>query len=884
MAYKSRTASSSTTARSRGSGRVQHVSLPRRFFGLLFSPFIIAPLIVLTLVGAGVLIYYYQRYTALIDAGLRGDIFVRSSGIYAAPLELRAGGGMKAGDLVAHLKRVGYLERGSTQNEKRGVYAVRGNTVEVAPGTDAVIDGEPAFPKIKVSFASGGGVQSITDLSSRSQLSEAEVEPELISSVINQEREKRKIIDYKDLPQHLIDALVVIEDRQFFEHPGVNWRAIIRAFVRNYQAGQTREGGSTITQQLVKNFFLKPEKTLKRKLAEAYISVLLEHRLSKEQIMTMYCNQIYLGQRGGFSINGFGEAARSYFDKDISQLTLAESAMLVGIVRSPNHYAPFKHPDRAKDRRNFVIEDMVTAGKVTREEAEKAKQSPLGVKSVTGRLNTSDAPYFVDYLTKYVENNFDGNTDALRSLRIYSTIDGRLQQAAYQAVTKHMAAIEKMLSKRKGGTAGLQAALVAMDAQTGEVLAMVGGRDYASSQLNRATDAKRQPGSVFKPFVYAAALQTAEGYGSDIITPATMFLDAPRTFSTGGKDYTPGNFGDTYTNRYLTLRDALVHSKNVITVELAERIGFSNVAGLAARAGLPRPPAYHSMALGVAEATPLQVAAAYTTFANEGRRAAPTPLRRITSGTGATLFKPSKDTREVLSPQVAYVMTSMMQDVIRRGTGARVQQMGFTAPAAGKTGSSRDGWFAGYTPNLVCVVWVGFDDNSDLKLTGGATAAPIWAEFMMKALQLRPDLGGDFKDPGDITTIDIDPTTGMIAQAGTPNARPELFLKGTEPNHDAPEQPEESAPAPDQPHDSAEPQESAPPRPLRSALPARPGPTLVSTRHEDPLAATVMLEVCADTGLFPATNVCKRTARRRFTLGREPRDFCTARQHQRLTN
>jgi penicillin-binding protein 1B len=876
MAYKSTTASPSS-ARSRGSKRAQHVSLPRRFFGLLFSPFVIAPLIVLTLVGAGVLFYYYERYTALIDAGLRGDIFVRSSGIYAAPLELRAGGGMKTADLVAHLKRVGYLERGTTQNEKRGQYAVRGNTVEVTPGTDAVIDGEAAFPKLKVSFASGGGVQSITDLSSREQLTRAEVEPELISSVINQEREKRKIIEYKDLPQHLIDALVTIEDRQFFEHPGVNWRAIIRAFVRNYQSGETREGGSTITQQLVKNFFLKPEKTLKRKLAEAYISILLEHRLTKEQIMTMYCNQIYLGQRGGFSINGFGEAARSYFDKDISQLTLAESAMLVGIVRSPNHYAPFKRPERAKDRRNFVLEDMAVAEKITREEAEKAKQAPLGVKSVTGRLNTSDAPYFVDYLTKYVENNFEPNADSLRSLRIYSTIDAGLQQAAYQAVTKHMAAIEKMLAKRKGGTAGLQAALVAMNAKTGEVVAMVGGRDYAASQLNRATEAKRQPGSVFKPFVYAAALQTAEGYGSDVMTPATMFLDSPRTFDSGGKDYTPGNFGDTYTNRYMTLRDALVQSKNVITVELAERIGFSSVASLAARAGLPRPPTYPSMALGVAEATPLQVTAAYTMFANAGRRVAPTPLRRVTTGAGTTVYTPSKDSREVISPQVAYVMTSMMQDVINRGTGTRVRQMGFTGKAAGKTGSSRDGWFAGYTPNLVCVVWVGFDDNSDLKLTGGATAAPIWGEFMAKALQLRPDLGGDFSDPGDISTVEIDPATGMLAQAGTPNARPELFLKGTEPNHEPPAQPEMNPPGDEPQEERAEPQEAAPPaRPIRS------GAALVSTSHDSPLSNTVTLEVCTDTGLFPVTNVCKTTARRRFALGREPRDFCSAKQHQRL--
>ncbi|HYE75457.1 MAG TPA: penicillin-binding transpeptidase domain-containing protein, partial [Blastocatellia bacterium] len=292
--------------------------------------------------------------------------------------------------------------------------------------------------------------------------------------------------------------------------------------------------------------------------------------------------------------------------------------------------------------------------------------------------------------------------------------------------------------------------------------------------------------------------------------------------------------------------------------------------------GLPRPPTYPSMALGVAEATPLQVTSAYTMFANGGRRSAPTPLRRVTTGTGSTVFTPSKDSREVISPQVAYVMTSMMQDVINRGTGTRVKQMGFTGTAAGKTGSSRDGWFAGYTPNIVCVVWVGFDDNSDLKLTGGATAAPIWAEFMMKALQLRPDLGGEFTDPGDITTIEIDPTTGMIAQAGSTSARPELFIKGTEPNHEAPEQPEQTPATPESPGGSGEPTESTPPRQSRN------GPTLISTRHDNIASEMVAFDVCADTGLFPVANVCKRTVRRRFTLGQEPRDFCSAKQHQRL--
>jgi penicillin-binding protein 1B len=856
-----------------------------RFRRLLFSPFVIAPLVIIALLGGGVMTYYYFRYTDLIDRGLRGDIFVRSSGIYAAPPELHTGGTMKQSELLAHLKRVGYLERGSTQNEKRGQYAVRGSTIEIYPGSDAIVDGAKMFRNLRVTFGRGGeGVQAINDLTSREQLERAPVEPELISSVVNQEREKRKIIEYKDLPQHLVDAIVVIEDRQFFEHNGINWRGIMRALVRDYQAGAFREGGSSITQQLVKNFWLKPEKSPKRKLAEAYISVLLEQRLTKEQIMAMYCNQIYLGQRGGFSINGFGQAARTYFDKDISHLTLAESAFLAGIIHTPNRYSSANHEERAKERRNLVLEKMVEEEKISRAEADRAKQTPLGIKGKGGGLDVSDAPYFIDYLTKQLETQIDDRTSALRALRIYSTLDLSLQRAAYQAVTKYMADVDKLLAKRKGGTAGLQAALVAMNPKTGEVLAMVGGRDYASSQLNRATEARRQPGSVFKPFVYAAALSSAHDDAA-VITPATMFMDEPRTFEYGsGQEYSPGNFGDKYENKPMTLRDALVHSKNVITVEVAERIGLASIARLVEKSGLPRPPGYPSMALGVGEATPLQIASAYTMFANSGRRIAPMAIKRVTTATGSTLLSSKNESREVISPQVAYVMTSMMQDVIDRGTGGRVRQMGFKGTAAGKTGSSRDAWFAGYTPNLVCVVWVGFDDNSDIVLTGGVAAAPIWADFMIKALQLRPELGGEFTDPGDITTVDIDPATGMIAQGNIENARHELFIRGTEPNREPPAALDPEAPPAQPTEESTRPAVGPTPRPLatptpRSIIGQQRGFALTGSSADGTLASTVTLEVCADTGLLPTDKLCKHTAQRAFTAGQEPRAFCSQARH-----
>lgn len=865
----------------RSSRRRKKESFPRRILRFLFSPLIIAPALLLCLVGVGVLVHYYYKYSDLIDRGLRGDVFVRASGIYAAPLSMAAGDGTGSGDLVAYLKRIGYLEKGSTKNEKRGQYTVRGGSVEVYPGADANADGERMYRNLRVNFAKDG-IQSITDLDNREQLSHTLIQPELISSVITQNREKRKIIDYKDLPQNLIDAITLMEDRKFFEHPGVNWRTIIRAFVRNYEEGSIREGGSTITQQLVKNFWLTQERTYKRKLAEAYMSVILETRLTKEQIMAMYCNQIYLGQRSGFSIQGFGEAARSYFNKDISQLNLPESALLGGIIRSPNRYTPIKHPDTAVERRNFVIEEMCKAGKITRAEADKAKDAPLGVNAKGGGLDVTDAPYFVDYLMRQLESQYDSDPEALKSLRIYSTLDLGLQRAAYQAVSKHMGAIEKVLGKRKGGTAGLQAALVAMNPKTGEVLAMIGGRDYATSQLNRATEAKRQPGSVFKPFVYAEALNSAYEYG-DVITPATMFMDEPKTFTYGfGEEYKPGNFGDSYLHKEITLRDALVTSKNVITVELAERIGISRIARLAEKAGLSRPPSYPSMALGVGEATPLQMASAYTMFANNGRRVAPVLYKRIVNSTGTTVSSITADSREVITPQIAYVMTSMMQDVLDRGTGTRVRQMGFRGMAAGKTGSSRDGWFVGYTPNLVCAVWVGFDDNSDLGLTGGNSAAPIWGEFMLRALRLRPDLGGEFTDPGDITKVDIDPTTGLVAQADAQGIRHELFIHGTEPA----EAKEEIRPEDEQSPASEPARESGTvpglaqtkrPRVVTSEISA----ASLATVPENPPTGLVGIEVCETSGLLPVSGLCKRTVMRGFRLGREPRDFCSAVLHKR---
>src|SRR5215475_13682423 len=532
------------------------------------SRIIIAPPLIIGLILIGAFFYYYNRYSAIIDAGLRGDIFVRSAGIYAAPLTIRDGSATRLSDVLAHLRKLGYQQGPAVANDKRGHYSTRNNVIEIYPGSDTKIDGDKAFPNLRVTFARNGeSVQKMVDLDNQQQLGQAQIEPELISSVVNQEREKRKIIDYKDLPKTLVDGITSIEDRQFFEHSGINWRGVLRALSRDFQTGEIKEGGSSITQQLVKNFFLKPDRTWKRKLSEAYMSFILETRLSKEKIMEMYCNQIYLGQREGFSVNGFNEAARSYFGKDVSQLSIQESALLAGIIQSPNRLSPFTHADEALKRRNKVLDDMVDAERITIDQAAAAKKTPLGVVVAKSQgVDAADAPYFIDYLTRQVESQYDERDGSLRSLRIYSTVDMQLQQVAFQAVSTRMAEVEKLFAKRKGGTAGLQAAMVAMNPKTGEILAMVGGRDYAQSQLNRATEARRQPGSVFKPFVYAAAIAAGADNPTNPITAATTFIDEPKTFQTGSGPWSPSNYGDNFAMGPVTVRDALVQSKNVVTV------------------------------------------------------------------------------------------------------------------------------------------------------------------------------------------------------------------------------------------------------------------------------------------------------------------------------
>jgi penicillin-binding protein 1B len=811
----------------------------KSFLRRIFSPITFSILGVFLLIGAMVFAYFYSTYSKMINARLRGDILIRTTGIFAAPRSIRDGqSSWSLASLKTYLDLLGYVDSGKEADAKRGRYIIKGNTIEIRTSSDAVINSARQFPNIAVTFnANGKGVDKIIDLDSKKTLTSALLEPEQLTAISNEkDKQKQKLISYKDLPKDYINAVVAIEDRQFFEHSGINVRGIFRALLRNVSEGETQQGGSSITQQLVKNFFLTSERTFKRKSQEIMISLVLETKLTKEEIFQLYANEIFMGQNGSYSINGVGEAAQVYFNKDVVNLNLQEAAFLAGIIRGPSLYSPYRDPERAKARRNQVLDSMFEAGFITRDEADKAKATELKIESKKKTLN-SDAPYFLDYLQQQVANEMATHDMARESFRVYTTIDMDLQRAADKAVSDTLAQLDPIFSKRKKnpvppGT--LQAALVAMNARTGEILAMSGGRDYSASQLNRAVEANRQPGSVFKPIVYAAALNTAFDKGTeDAITPATVFMDEPKTFLYGGsKTYDPGNFGDKYSNKNVTVRDALVHSLNVITVEIAEKVGYNKVTQMAQKLELPRPQALPSTALGASEATPLQVAQAYTAFANGGNLSQAVALKRVTNAEGATISETKAQKQQALRPEVAWLMTSIMQDVLNRGTASRARAMGFNALAAGKTGTSRDGWFAGYTPNLVCVVWVGFDDNSELGLEGSKSALPIWASFMKQALAIKPELGGsEFSRPDGIASAEIDPASGLLAdETVCPVHRTEYFIEGTQPTEKCSSQPGGELPMdalpgpPNEPMDAEPPAERRPPeRPSAERPPPPPG-------------------------------------------------------------
>jgi penicillin-binding protein 1B len=708
--------------------------------------------IVAVVVTAAAFAYLYSHYSKIVDARLASGYLTSRAGVYAAPRVLRAGQRLTPERLGEALRRAGYVE-GEASRVWAGRFKVEGDSVEIRPSEDRE-DDNSARRVVRVSFDRRGQIASLTG--DDSPLDSYTLDPEALTSDPVEKTAERAALSYGEVPTVLRDAVLSIEDRRFFEHGPVDLWGIARAvFSWDDDNQDFKQGGSTITQQLVKNTYLTPERTLERKFREAALASVIESRMSKEDIFALYCNEIYLGQRGSVAVRGVRQAARVYFGKELKDLSLAESATIAGMIQSPGRYAPDRHAEEARTRRNVVLGVMLRDARITRESARAAADEPVRV-APTERTDAT-APYFIDYVNRFVESRLPASGDeGAQGLRVYTTIDLELQQLAEEAIARQTERLEKVFKGRRP-----QAALVALDPRTGRVLAMVGGTSYAESQLNRATDARRQPGSVFKPVVYAAAMEGG-------ISPLTLSTDAPREFTYDVRSkYRPANYGGGFSMRDVTLRTGLVRSLNVVTVDVALRAGLTRVAALAERLGLPKPEAYPSLALGTTEATPLEVATAYTAFAEEGRVVRPNPVARVDGAGGRALFEETfVSAEQVLKPSTAYMLTDMLSAVVDHGTARAARGAFKNVAVAGKTGTSRDGWFAGFTPNLVCVVWVGFDDGEELNMTGADAALPAWTEFVKSATELRPELGGrSFERPSSITTVEIDAETGQLASA-----------------------------------------------------------------------------------------------------------------------
>ncbi len=731
--------------------------------------------------------FYYVKYQRIVEDRLKEPIFASTAKIYAAPRQVRPGQKLSVKMIASELSEAGYSADGASQTSELGTYKQGAQTITVRPGPQSY-----HAPDLAVIRVSDGVVESITD-EHGDALASYELEPLLITGLSDDpNRTKRRLLTYEEIPPNLVQAVLAIEDRRFFEHSGVNYISMMSWAWHDLIGDRKHRGGaSTVTMQLAKMLIVADTGTIRYKLSQIIVAFQLEHRFNKQQIFEMYANQIPMGQRGSFSINGFGEAAQSYLGKDVQKIDLSDCAMLAGMIQRPNYFSPFRHGDRVIDRRNLVLDSMVETGAITKDQAERAKAEALHLSDQS--VDASEAPYFVDLVHEQLTQKLGERDFNREGLHIYTSLDPDLQREATEAVESTIHVVDERVDRlhardKKRGIAYVypQVALVALNPHTGQVLALVGGRSYGSSQLNHAV-AKRPTGSIFKPFVYAAAFSTAaEGTmlpgQSKLFSPVTVLSDVQTTYDIGGQEYTPRNFEGEY-HETVTARYALMRSLNNATIGLAGMVGFDRVAALAREAGIKSARGTPAVAIGAYDATPLDMAGAYTVFANGGLHLDPWMLASVRTSTGDVVTDFTPTSKQVLDPRVAYLTTSMMENVLRgEGTGAGVRNMGFVSPAAGKTGTSHDAWFAGFTSNLLCIVWVGNDDYTDIKIQGADAAAPIWAAFMKKAVTL-PQYSdtNEFKAPEGVEVVSIDKASNLLSDATCPDSFDAAFLAGTAP-------------------------------------------------------------------------------------------------------
>jgi penicillin-binding protein 1B len=714
---------------------------------------------------------------------MRGRALSSSSDIVSRPLDLRVGMNINSFRVTARLDRLGYQRRNSIP-EFSGQYMEAKDALLLYTRDTELSDGT-VQPKqlVQLSVDQAGVITMLTDSSTAQAVQAVVIEPELLSLLGEDSSRVSTPRPLNSFPKHLTDAVLAIEDERFYHHIGIDPLAIIRASIVNFRAGKVIQGGSTLTQQLAKNLFFTSDRNLTRKALEAIYAVLIETAYSKEDVLELYLNEVFLAQEGRVAVHGFEEASETFFGKGVEGLSLAESATLAGMIQGPSKYSPRRNPESARNRRDVVLRKMAELKKISSEQFDQALAEELKVSPAQRSRRT--APYFVDYVRKQIASLLRAEPTGNDALHIHSTIDSEYQLCAKTALLEGLAGLEKSHPKLKRKDQPLQAALISTVPGTGEVLAWIGGRDYGQNQFDRVSMALRQPGSAFKPFVYLTALDpTLNSYR--VARTTSLLSDEPITItSPGSEPWEPQNYDHQYRGE-VTVREALTRSLNIPTVDLAMKVGMQAVGDTAAKFGfgenLPRVP---SLALGAGEVSPLTMARAYGAIANGGLLIDLTPIEAVYRGTNREQLyvRPYEEVRIASEPAV-YVLTDILRTAVDRGTATVVRRMGYTGSVAGKTGTTNDGrdaWFSGFTPRVLTVVWVGFDDNHPVGLTGAQAAAPIWTNFMKCIKPMEPEL--DFIAPSGVVSRQIDKTTGLLSTPDCPSedVATEIFIEGNDP-------------------------------------------------------------------------------------------------------
>ncbi|HET7434091.1 MAG TPA: PBP1A family penicillin-binding protein [Thermoanaerobaculia bacterium] len=749
--------------------------------------------------------YAYVVVTKKFDSSRRWDL---PSRVYSDATPLVPGMTFPRTLLEAKLNHVGYQEV-RKRVENPGEYRYVGDDLEIYLNNFEYPDMEFHAMPVMVEM-SDGSVSGIRRLNDNVSMRGVRIEPELITSIYNNEMEDRVPVSLNAVPKVLTEAIIATEDRGFYRHEGISIRGTLRALWTDLRSKSLSAGGSTLTQQLVKNLYLNPERTFRRKAVEALMAVLLEARYSKEEILQGYLNEIYLGQNGSVQIIGVEQASQVYFGKHVTYISLPEAATLAGMIRSPNVLSPLKYPERAKPRRDVVLKLMLDQNMISPRDYEQAIATPLSVPRFP--KTSRSAPFFVDLVLKELRETYPETQLKTEGLRIFTTLDTIMQRSAESALDKGIGDLTKRYSHIRKAESPLQGVVITIQPGTGYVKALVGGRSYSKTQFNRAIQARRQPGSLFKPFVYVTAMDPARGHQA--FTAATVLDDEPIAIQSGSTMWRPQNYDNRFHGR-VTVRTALVHSYNIPAVRAAIDAGVPNVIKTAAKIGIEsKLQPYPSISLGSFEVTPLEIAYAYSAFANLGVKAEPVSILAVVTRDGKLLESRNVKMKRVAPAGVCYVMNDILKDVFDYGTATKARTLGFTRQFAGKTGTTnnyRDAWFVGYSPRILTLVWVGFDDGKSVRLAGGDACVPIWTAHMNAIVGAVPDV--DWRQPEDVTEREIDPLSGMLATPYCPDTKTEVFVSGTEPESVCPIHAGSGEPSPFWPEPQATTDEGVPPAP-----------------------------------------------------------------------